>query len=152
MKASITTTTTTMLGRVHQQHQLGGLSLQRQPVASAAAAAAATEAGGGGGGGRGGGGGGRGGGGSGRGGGGGGNALTSSTAAFLRQASNESVQPLSAEFDSDILELEEENLNSDNGFDGSSKRGEHPPPRSESALTTGKFYTQIRFSIPHPCI
>ena len=144
MKASITTTTTTMLGRVHQQHQLGGLSLQRQPVASAAAAAAATEAG------RGGGGSGHGGGGGG--GGGGGNALTSSTAAFLRQASNESVQPLSAEFDSDILELEEENLNSDNGFDGSSKRGEHPPPRSESALTTGKFYTQIRFSIPHPCI
>ena len=112
-----------MLGRVHQQHQLGGLSLQRQPVASAAAAAAATEAGRGG-----------------SSGGGGGNALTSSTAAFLRQASNESVQPLSAEFDSDILELEEENLNSDsNGFDGSSKRGEHPPPRSESALTTGKF-------------
>ena len=116
-----------MLGRVHQQHQLGGLSLQRQPVA--AAAAAATEAG--------------------RGGGsGGGNALTSSTVAFLRQASNESVQPLSAEFDSDILELEEETyLNSDNGFDGSSKRGEHPPPRSESALTTGKFYTQKVYSI-----
>ena len=110
-----------MLGRVHP-HQLGGLSLQRQPPppqpppATGPPPAGATAAAS-------------------------GNASTSTTAAFLR-TSNGGVQSTSAELvdsialDSDILE------DTDN-------YGTKHPPRSESSLTSG-MYLPTYFFYDHP--
>ena len=110
-----------MLGRVHP-HQLGGLSLQRQPppppaTAPAAAGAMAAASG---------------------------NASTSTTAAFLR-TSNGGVQSTSAELvdsialDSDILE------DTDN-------YGTKHPPRSESSLTSGMSHRgeKVKTKAPVP--